>query len=243
MLIFSPGGNDFGFLFLVIFMFSSSPKDRLNLNYLHIAKAALHCEAYFTAILYGELACFDMVNDDTNEIRSIMKNAYQSIGEVDAVTAFLDPIAHKMEYLEMNRCWDQILIACDAQSNDPSQCAQYLAKAGLYNLANKLTNGNSSVNYECAWRLADWNIIEDGGVESTNAQNNDLTLEFDKYHYFALKNMKKKDQIGVKINVENAFKAVIKMFKQSSYECTKNIYKNLMMLHLLQQIDEFCYVS
>lgn len=142
----------------------------------------------------------------------------------------------------MNRCWDQILIACDAQSNDSAQSAQYLNKAGLYNLANKLTNGNSSVNYECAWRLADWNLIEDGTVESTNTQNNDLTLEFDKFHYFALKNLKKKDQIGVKINVENAFKAVIKMFKQSSYECTKNIYKNLMMLHLLQQIDEFCCV-
>lgn len=209
---------------------------------MHIAKAALHCEAYFTAILYGELASLeDLTANDTVEVRSIMKSAYQSIGETDAVSAFLDPINHKMEYLELNRCWDQILIGCDAQSNDFTQCAQYLGKAGLYNLANKLTNGNNSANYECAWRLADWNIIEGGGGTS-DASNNDLTLEFDKFHYFALKNLKKKDQIGVKINLENALKAVIKMFKQSSYECTKNIYKNLMMLHLLQQIDEFCHV-
>lgn len=210
---------------------------------MHIAKAALHCEAYFTAILYGELASFDgQSGNDTMEIRAIMKNAYQSIGEVDAVCAFLDPINHKMEYLELNRCWDQILIGCDAQSNDLSQFADYLGKTGLYNLANRLTNvGSHSTNYECAWRLADWNIIE-GGADAANPQNNDLALEFNKFHYFALKNLNKRDQIGVKINVENAFKAVIKMFKQSSYECTKNIYKNLMMLHLLQQIDEFCCV-
>lgn len=209
---------------------------------MHIAKAALYCEAYFTAILYGELASLEKPADnDTIEIRSIMKSAYQSIGEIDAVSAFLDPINNKMEYLELNRCWDQILIGCDAQSSDSLQCAHYLGKAGLYSLANKLTNDSNSANYECAWRLADWNIIEDG-AESINTQNNDLSLEFDKFHYFALKNLNKKDQIGVKINVENAFKAVIKMFKQSSYECTKNIYKNLMMLHLLQQIDEFCCV-
>lgn len=216
------------------------------MNYLHIAKAALYCEAYFTAILYGELASFEgKVDNNTIEIRSIMKSAYQSIGEIDAVSAFLDPINDKLEYLELNRCWDQILIGCDAQSNNSLQYADYLGKAGLYNLANKLTNGgNSAANYECAWRLADWNIIEGGGAESAvNPQNNDLALEFNKSHYFALKNLNKKDQIGVKINVENAFNAVIKMFKQSSYECTKNIYKNLMMLHLLQQIDEFCCVS
>lgn len=214
------------------------------MNYLHIAKAALHCEAYFTAILYGELASLEEPQgNDAIEIRSIMKCAYQSIGETDAVSAFLDPINHKMEYLELNRCWDQILIGCDAQSNDSSQYADYLGKAGLYNLANKLSSGGSnSANYECAWRLADWNIIE-GGTESVHPRNNNLALEFDKFHYFALKNLNKRDHIGVKINVEHAFEAVIKMFKQSSYECTKNIYKNLMMLHLLQQIDEFCCVS
>lgn len=227
---------------LSFFPCSSQPKDRL--NYLHIAKAALHCEAYFTAILYGELASFgEPGGNDAIEIRSIMKCAYQSIGETDAVSAFLDPINDKMEYLELNRCWDQILIGCDAQSNDLSQYADYLGKAGLYNLANKLPSGGSNAaNYECAWRLADWNIIE-GGAEAVNPQNNDLALEFNKFHYFALKNLNKRDQIGVKLNVELAFKAVIKMFKQSSYECTKNIYKNLMMLHLLQQIDEFCCVS
>lgn len=223
------------------------------MNYSHIAKAALFCEAYFTAILYGELASCEKLSQDQEEnnqekanktiqIRSIMKDAYQAIGETDAVPAFLDPIEQKMEYLVLNRCWDQILIGLDAQSDNFSQYATYLSQAGLYNLANRLTQGNNSTNYECAWRLADWNIVE-GSVSNSPAQNDDTSVEFHKFHYFALKNLKARDQIGVKKNIERALSAVVKMFKQSSYECTKNIYKNLMMLQLLQQVDEFCHVS
>lgn len=214
--------------------------DRLKLNYLHIAKAALYCEAYFTAILYGELASYDESSSyDSGEIRQIMKSAYQSIGEFDAVSAYLDPVKQRTEYLELNRCWDQILIGIDAQPNDFSRYTKYLGEAGLYNLANKLTQGSNSTNYECAWRLADWSVVEDN---DRNAPYDDQFGEFDKYHYFALKNLQQKNQIAVKKNVEQAYQGVIKIFKQSSYECTKNIYKNLMMLHLLQQVDEFCHV-
>lgn len=209
---------------------------------MHIAKAALFCEAFFTAILYGELASCDESSDiNADEIRSIMKCAYQSIGETDAVSAFLDPIKQRIEYLELNRCWDQIFIGMDAQSNEFPQYVRFLGQAGLYNLANQLTQGGNATNYECAWRLADWNIIE-GDAQRTQIQGDGASADFDKYHYFALKNLQQRDQIGVKINVEHAFKAIVKMFKQSSYECTKNIYKNLMMLHLLQQVDEFCHV-
>lgn len=214
------------------------------MNNLHIAKAALYCEVYFTAILYVELAVCEGTDDiDQEEIRMIMKHGYQSIGEFDAVSACLDPIKQRTEYLEFNRSWDQILIGIDTQLNAFDQYANYLAQAGLYNLANKLTQGNNSTNFECAWRLADWSIVEDDTVQCVNHSTNDMSFEFNKYHYFALKSLRQKEPIGVKVNVERAFNAVIKMFKQSSYECTKNIYKNMMMLHLLQQIEEFSHVS
>lgn len=223
-----------------LFTFDSVPQERLNLNYLYIAKAALFCEAYFTAILYGELAFYGDVDDMVKtEIRTIMKSAYQSIGETDAVSAFLDPIKQKMEYLELNRCWNEILIDMDVKANALPQYSSYLNEAGLYGLANKLSQGVAP-NFECAWRLADWSIVE--GTESLPNQTGDVSLEFDKYHYFALKNLQQKDQIGAKINVTKAFESAIKRFKQSSNECPKNIYKNLMMLHLIQQIEDFCDV-
>ncbi|XP_055323121.1 serine/threonine-protein kinase ATM isoform X2 [Sitodiplosis mosellana] len=224
-------------------IFSSTPGAQLKLNYLHIAKAALFCEAYFTAILYGELASYEKHEGTKQaEIQSIMKNSYQSIGETDAVSAFLDPITQKMEYLELNGCWNEILIGIDAQTNDFTQNSRYLMGAGLYSLSNKLAQGNDTPNYECAWRLADWGIVE-GSSENANQKEVIDANGFDKYHYFALKSLQQKDQIGANLNVKRAFEAVIKMFKQSSYECTKNIYKNLMMLHLLLQIEEFGYVQ
>lgn len=238
-------------LFIPFLIISSTRTEQLQLNHLHIAKAALFCEAYFTAILYGELASCEKLSQDHTEsdpekaiqIRSIMKDAYQAIGEIDAVPAFLDPIRQRMEYLKLNRCWDQIFIGLDAQPTEHSEYANNLSQAGLYNLANKLTQGSNSTNYECAWRLADWNIVEGNVSNSPLVQNEDASVEFHKYHYFALKNLKDKDQIGVKKNIERALCAIVKMFKQSSYECTKNIYKNLMMLQLLQQVEEFCHVS
>ncbi|XP_031619505.1 serine/threonine-protein kinase ATM [Contarinia nasturtii] len=216
-------------------LFGSAQNLQVNLNNLHIAKAALFCEAHFTAILYGELSSYE---SDETEIQSIMKSAYQSIGEIDAVSAFLDPIKHKTQYLEVNRCWNKLLIGVDAQTDGFTEYSRYLSEAGLYNLANKLNMSNNSRNYECAWRLQDWGIAE-GSADHSCTTNQDPTNEFDKYHYFALKSVQQRDQIGTKINVKRAFEGVIKMFKQSSYECTKNIYKNLMMLHLLQQIEEF----
>lgn len=235
------------FKYLSILLFNSlkwfscsvSSPVRLELNYLHIAKSALVCEAYFTAILYGEMESYHANTDGRNaaEIKFIIKNAYQSIGESDAVSAYLDPIQQKTEYLEMNQSWNELLIGMDVHSNDFAQRNKYLGQAGLYNLANQLSQTDNAANYACAWRLADWSIVEG------NAENISIELDkFEKYHYFALKYLDCHDQIGVQENVKKAYEIIIKRFKQCSYECTKNIYTNLKMLQLLQQIEEFCYV-
>lgn len=169
-------------------------------------------------------------------IKSIMKNAYHSIGELDAVSAFLDPIKQRIEYLELNQNWNQIFAIHDADATDFSLYNQYLGQAGLYGLANKLSQNANLTNYDCAWRLSDWSIVNAG-------ETIDHSIEFDKFHYFALKCLHQRDEIGVRFNIEKAIDEIIKTLKQSSYECTKNIYKELMKLHMLQQIDEFCDVQ
>lgn len=125
-------------------------------------------------------------------------------------------------------------------SSGSSLYNQYLGQAGLYGLANKLSQATYSTNYECAWRLGDWSVLNTGAsVQYFDRQLND----FEKYHYFALKSLQQKDEIAVKFNIENGMNEIIKGLKSSSYECTKNIYKDLMKLHMLQQIEEFCDVS
>lgn len=222
---------------MICLLFSSKPDNRLQLNYLHIAKAALYCDAHFTAIIYGELASYEIEEGIQNpDIQTIMKNAYESIGENDAVSAFIDPIECKLEYLLFNKRWSEIYLCMDANPGDFSRYSNLLAKSGLYNLANKCTN---ETNYDCAWRLGDWSVVDTFDPTNDSSQ----LIDVEKPHYFALKCLQQRDEMGVKVNIKKATAEIIRAFRQSSFECTKNIYKNLMMLHLLQQIEEFCHVQ
>lgn len=228
-------------------IFRSSPtKCIIPLPYASIAKAARYCDAHFTAILYGEMSSLEpkttsTTNTLTVNLRDIMKDAYTSIGEMDAVPAFLDPVRSRLQYLQLNQSWNQIYLEHDViafrQPGNVERYTDYLAQSGLYCLANSLPQTSASVKYDCAWRLGDWSLVDT--VEPTKTT---LGLEFDKHHYFALKCFNDKDEMGTKSFIRNARDALIKVFKQSSFECTKNVYKNLGALHLLQQIEEFCDV-
>lgn len=90
-----------------------------------------------------------------------------------------------------------------------------------------------------AWRLADWSILN--ASASTQCEDRESNY-FEKYHFFALKSFALKDEIAVRFNIENGLNEIINGLKSSSYECTKNIYKDLMHLNMLQQIEDFCDV-
>lgn len=214
---------------------------------MHIAKAANFCDAHFTAILYGEMARMKIGDNietgyDDDKAKLIMKNAYQSIGETDAVTAFIDPIECRSEYLQLKQSWNEVFLRQDAMplvQPNTSTYAQQMSDSGLYTLANILMQKSNQVNYECAWRLGDWNVVERMCETEQNRQRNGVADEFEKYHYLALKCLNGKDELGVKRNVDKARCQIIRRIKLSSYECTRNIYKNLTALHLLKQIEEF----
>lgn len=228
--------------------YSLETRKDLTMNYLHIAKAASFCDAHFTAILYGELLALDEDTEtDVTIINSIMINAYKAIGETDAVSAFVNPIKDPIQYLISKQDWSRTLNILDVSpmSSGSSLYNQYDLLAnpvtGLYGLANKLYQANDvHERYECGWRLGDWSILNAGAtIQCADREIN----EFEKYHYFALKSLQQKDEIAVRFNIENGINEIIKGLKSSSYECTKNIYKDLMKLHMLQQIEEFCDVS
>lgn len=186
----------------------------------------------------------ELVYDD-NKVKTVMKHSYQSIGEIDAVSAFIDPIKCRSEYLRLKKSWNELYLRLDAglmmQPQNASTYAQHMSDSGLYSFANVLTQKANEVNYECAWRLGDWSVIE--RISECGSQRNNVIDEGEKYHYLALKCLNGKDESGVKVNVERARLQIIHRIKLSSYECTRNIYKNLTSLQLLQQIEEFCDVS
>lgn len=223
---------------------------QISMPYANIANAANHCDAYFTAIIYGEMACMETQTTSTTcdaELRDIMCNAYTSIGEMDAVPALLDPVQSRIQYLQLNNQWSQIALRQDAQAyRNPTEIerySNYLAQSGLYVLSNSLPNTAASVKHDCAWRLGDWNLLdEDESRQVKRGSENRLEFDIERNHYFALKCFNAKDEVGTKAAIRGARDALVKAFKQSSFECTKNIYKKLASLHLLQQIEEFCDV-
>lgn len=175
-------------------------------------------------------------------IRKLFEKAYISIGDMDAVSSFLDPISSRQTYLQLTNAYDQISLQLDVNLvNNPDSMTElqnHLANSGLFALANALPQ-KSAKQYECAWRLGDWNVLN----QTNSIESNDFQQEFEKQHYIALKCLQTRDEMGVKDALKTARYAIISFLKHLSLECTNNIYLHLERLTLLQQIEDFCQVS
>lgn len=229
----------------------------MQLNYLNVALAAQYCEAHFTAVLYADLWAMEQpspkVTRSNHELQLIMREAHTSIGEPDAVHAFIDPIANRRDYLQFNQSWSYIFLEQDvlpyAEPAHLAECLSNLRAAGQYGLCNSLSKistaaNNSAAQYECAWRLGDWSILDDvqspisaGGAGSTTEHM------FDQAHYKALHCLQIKDELGTKLAIGRARRIVINDLRSASLECTHNLYRHLQRLALVQQIDDFLPVQ
>lgn len=178
------------------------------------------------------------------ELQAIMREAYTSIGEPDAVHAFIDPIANRRDYLRFNQSWSHIFLEQDvlpyAQPTQLAECLVNLRLAGQYGLCNSLSKNvtasaasNAIAQYECAWRLCDWSILDDQ-PSSVTAEN-----QFEQAHYKALHCLQLKDEFGTKLAIGRARCIVIDDLRSASLECTHNVYRHLQRLALVQQIEDF----
>lgn len=216
------------------------------LNNVHVSKVAVSCEAYFSAIVFAEMVVLGSHSEeDKQEVGVILKTSYRAIGQSDAIVAFLDPINDYSGYLFEKRMWRESFLVQDvALMSSPSSTdaayARVLHESGLYNLAHIVGKSTEHINYDCLWRLGDWSCLE----IANEAAENPLHLEenLSKHHYFALKNLRDRNEISVKVNIKSARSHIVQKFKLSNYECVKNIYQNLMHLNQLQQIEDFCDV-
>ncbi|CRK98224.1 CLUMA_CG011587, isoform A [Clunio marinus] len=164
-----------------------------NLNYSNIAKAAKHCEAFFTAVLYGEMWAEKRQKDEKIPFAVTINDKYLQEIMYSSLTAI-----------------------------------------GLKDSSDKQ---NESQQYECLWRLCNWDVIveSDSDVKDQKSVAND----FEKFHYTGLKCLKNDDELGMRIAVSKARKSILQLLQQESLECTQNLYKFLGMSHLLQQIEDF----
>ncbi|XP_055632335.1 serine/threonine-protein kinase ATM [Toxorhynchites rutilus septentrionalis] len=224
---------------------------KIELDYMPIASASLQCEAYFKAIMYCELWCMEQLNGGVNndtiknnpQLMDILKSAYSAIGVDEAARAFLDPITSRKEYYQQEQKHNLCLLYHDISSSSTGTSEMFayrdaLKISSLYGLANRIA---SDVDFDCAWRLADWTVPLD-----VSTKGNDDTVNwrdvFQKQHYKALKCLELKDQAATESAVFEGRKALSKMLKVASLESTKNIYPYLCKLRQLQQIEDFMNV-
>lgn len=212
------------------------------MNCLHIAHAASFCDANFSAILYAELAALESADQSKVETNYLLKKSYHAIGQTDAIPAFLDPLENRIEYLSANKMWSELLLhpnrtALMEPEEQIDSLEQLLKDSGLYSMAQTIEQRYRKTDFECMWRLGDWTALD----TRTNSEDcsQSAAVNFEKYHYFSMKSLREKDEINVKTNVNNARAQIIKMFKSSSYECVKDLHRNMMHLTQLQEIEDF----
>lgn len=228
------------------------------MEYLHIGKAALYCDAYFTAIMYVELWVLGRSTGLSNkeiladsDLQDIMKEAYKALGESDAVMPFLNPITARHTYLQLSGNWNRLNIEHDVQSYQLKANVElsrnYLTSTGLYGLANclqQIAQQSNGFQYECMWRLSDWSAIDDNGPAEVVVSSAENYLHiFEREHYQALKCLQIKDEMHAKDSIKLARQSIIRFLRHASLECTNNIYRHLKGLMMIQQIEDFCQVG
>lgn len=217
---------------------------RIQLDYLHLVKAAEYCSASFSCILYSQLwssgeaskvrgheaTFYDVKKNE--EICSSLRAAYSAVGIQDAKYHLLDPVRDRQQYLIANGAWEQALLE---QMNFDwiNANRQVLLENGFYELANQIGGpANTQGKYEMAWRLSDWSLFDE------NDYKDDLNGAFEKSHYEALKCLHQNDKTGIMRNVRIAREIVVEILKTTATECPKNLYRCFGLLELLQQIDD-----
>ncbi|XP_041787595.1 uncharacterized protein LOC121602901 isoform X1 [Anopheles merus] len=166
-----------------------------------------------------------------------------------------------MEYYRLEQNYARCLVMQDASTPWSQDTAldsagtqnailQTLKDSSLYGLARSLHVAPQQIDYECAWRLSDWNVLfdADGGVgpnvpkRAPAAGSSALLLQsrsFERAHYKALKCLQLRDELAVESAIVAAQRAVSELFKLTSIESTKHIYHGLCRLRMLQQIEDF----
>lgn len=234
----------------------------VNLNYLHVAKAAQFCMAYFTSVFYAELWC----NNKTSEadklpgtsrleylcqhdaengsvLQSVLFEAYTKIGEPDAVygcgnSNYLD-YNNRIKRYQYEGKWNRVIEALDMQlssnlTQDTEGLLNALHRYGLHYTAGhcRSTDRIEEAQYEYGWRLGQWNLPE----PVDDCLNSDCHQSL---VYAALRALHRTDKERALKMVDKARHQVLKSLVHSSLEASNSVYSVMSKLQALQEIEDF----
>lgn len=108
-----------------------------------------------------------------------------------------------------------------------------LKNCSLYQLQLICKAETNDFQYECLWRLGQWN------EKVPNAEFEDMHNSYEQLRYFALKALHDRDEVVYLKALQNARRCVIEDLKCSSLESCKNLYSPLCKLQSLQELEDF----
>ncbi|XP_043476471.1 serine-protein kinase ATM-like [Leptopilina heterotoma] len=190
-------------------------------------------------------------------LQDIVREANVRIGDPDAIHGcgsmhLLDSASRIRHYVDLKQ-WDKAMLMQDIELScgieSKKDMLHILQQTGLYFLLNQFTSSinedkvnkqHNDYKYECAWRLGDWNLLEQKSSSQTSVNSliDEKNPSYCQYHYEALKCLNENDKMGVKQAIDNARCCVIKCLRNISLESTKAVYPMLTQLQMLREIEE-----
>ncbi|CAH1112513.1 unnamed protein product [Psylliodes chrysocephalus] len=239
--------------------------DELTVDYLKVAKAAEFCANHFSALYYSELWCQEMIEKIQREdstycekrstmidniyekadqefgetLHNILRNAYKSIGEFDALpgcgTSFLLQPKYRVEHYKEQAKFDQVIQFYANQPSSSKELIDSFKNYGLYQIP-VMCSQLEEPEYECLWRLSHWSFGEKKVSLSDDAINYE---NFEKFRFSSLRALKNKN-IGLFEESSNSqFICITNHLKNISLESSHSLYPVLTKLQSLIEMEDF----
>ncbi|XP_039495619.1 serine/threonine-protein kinase ATM [Drosophila santomea] len=222
----------------------------INLN--NVVMASNHCQAYFLSIMYLELwACAESSKSKANFLenecfQNCAKKAYESIGCLDAIPGFVNPMRSRLDFLGRGSNLSTILLESDHLDRASGQlCIDIMKGNGLWSFAKLQQHQNIEPDYEIFWRLGQWDSLTDAKHQQNMTVRTSLNLEqeYKRHHFVALRSIGQREEENSLSAIEMAYSCVRDILMEISVECLQSVYKYLTWLCSLQQAEEFCQIQ
>lgn len=230
----------------------------LQLDYLHVAQAALYCSAPYSAILFSHFASEPFLGENYSKdeslstidyicihqpvegsnLQEILRQAYTEINDQDSVHgcgySHLRQMSSRISHYKNVNNWQRVLQCSDilmGMSEEPAvkeEMRRSLAQSGLYYIETQLSDGQ---NLDACWRLSQWDYT---GTDTGSDENS-----FEMNHYKALKCLHEGVTVDCRESITAARKSLVNLLNLTDMECTKQVQSVLSQLRMLQEIEEF----
>ncbi|OAD57559.1 Serine-protein kinase ATM [Eufriesea mexicana] len=206
---------------------------------------------------------YELSPEQGRVIQNILRDSYTKIGNVDGISGtgsshLQDQSTRIHHYIHTNK-WDEVMLAQDVELSFGNmmvikEMANGLYQSGLqYLLSNFIStmskNGaqiDEDIQYECAWRLGNWNIYETNQTLHTqyncNLKSEITEHDYHFYHYQALKYFHENNKIATQDAIQNARISIIKALKNISLElnlANQDDYEKILYKWQQQDIANF----